>query len=162
MGIVANSSGGHAIPRNLPRASSLGNFQSKWSKQMPLYEPAENPRTKTFRWVRACGRVLRYRVLPAPMRRSIEGSGPAEMQESSMRRSNMRFLKHLNSHKSPCVSIHPSGGWQSSFQKLVPSSSTVNSKVMEGEELMHGFSKTKRNHVPCPFHRVVQFHFRCG
>ena len=32
MGIDANSSGGHAIPPNLPRASSLGNFQSKWSK----------------------------------------------------------------------------------------------------------------------------------
>ena len=79
-----------------------------------------------------------------------------------MRRSDVRFLKHVNGHQSPCVRLHPSGGWQSSFQKLVPSSSTVTGKVMEGEELMHGFSETKRNHVSFPFHRVVHFFFRCG
>ena len=152
MGIVANSSGGHAMPPNLPRASTVGNFQSKWSKQMPLYEPAENPRTKTSRVDISSFACTNEEIQQG------EGSSPAKMWESSMRRSNMRFLKHLDSHQSPGVGIHPSGSWQSSFQELVPSSSTVNGKVVEGEELMHGFGETKCNHVSRPFHRVVQYH----
>ena len=84
------------MPPNLPRASTEGNCQSKCSKQMPLYEPAENPRTKTSRWEQTWGRAFRYLVLPE---QKGERGSPAEMRESSVQRSNVRLLKHLYRHR---------------------------------------------------------------
>ena len=155
MGIDANSSGGHAIPPNLPRASSLGNFQSKWSKQMPLYEPAENPRTKTFQWVWACGRVLRYRVLPAPMRRSIS----KETEVVQLRCGSLRCEGAMWDFSNMSIAISLLA---SAFIQVAAGNRLSRSSSHPVEELMHGFSETKRNHVSCPFHRVVQFLFRCG
>ena len=134
--MLASSSGGHAMPPNLPQASTEGNCQSKCNKQMPLYEPAENPRTKTS------VQISSFACTNEEIQQKGERGSPAEMRESSVRRSNVRLLEHLYRHQSPSVGFHQSGSWQSLFQKLIPPSCTVNSKAMESEELMHGFGET--------------------